>query len=374
MTITKKKTKSGIKFYAQVCVNGQRPRATFSTLSEAARWEEETAALLRSGKPLAGEVASDDIYFKEASERAIKESNKKVSTGQLNNYRYAQAQFVKSFGEEATLGSITKADVAAHILKRMNEDGVGPSIIRTELAFLRSVYSKAQLWGFDYQSPELEIKRPKTKMKSREEALDRVIRPEELLALLNESQKRDNNLYQYLMVLLYTGMRPSEAAELYWQRLPVKEEKEAIKEGKPVGYVDLDRGGFSKVGTKTEPRFVPMHPRLVKLFERLKNENKLVFLPDKFIGTDRPYRYYRRTFGTTLKNAKLSNGERLREDIDFYSFRHTFRSTIEICGVSTAVAETIIGHQDRSFKFTYIHLSDQDLIREIAKLEYPILG
>ena len=149
---------------------------------------------------------------------------------------------------------------------------------------------------------------------------------------------------------------------------------EAIKEGKPVGYVDMQRGGFSKVGTKTEPRFVPMHPRLVKIFEQLKNENKLVFLPDKFIGTDRPYRYYRRTFATTLKNAKLPNGERLREDIDFYSFRHTFRSTIETCGVSTAVAETIIGHQDRSFKFTYIHLSDHDLVREIAKLEYPILG
>lgn len=316
------------------------------------------------------------MFFTEASDRAIKESMGDVSKGQINNYRFAQAQFIKSFGEEATLRTITKADVASHMLRRTNEDGVGPSIIRTELAFLRSVYTRSQLWGFDYPSPEITIKRPKLKGKSREEALDRVIRPEELLAILTESRKRSNNLYEYLLVLLYTGMRPSEAAELYWQRLPVKEEKEAIKARRPAGYVDMVRGGFSKVGTKTEPRFVPMHPRLLKIFERMNHADLAVFLPDKYVGSDRPYRYYRRTFNTTLKNARLPDGGSLRDDIDFYSFRHTARSAMANCGIPAEIAETIIGHQtmrNNNMIFVYTHLSDDDLIREIAKLKYPIL-
>jgi hypothetical protein len=114
MTITRKKTKSGIKYLAQVCVASERPSKTFDTMSEAAKWQEETERRLRSGQGLIGEVAPDDILFREASDRAIMESEKSVSKGQINNYRYAQAQFVKSFGEQATLGSVNKADVAAH--------------------------------------------------------------------------------------------------------------------------------------------------------------------------------------------------------------------------------------------------------------------
>ena len=60
-------------------------------------------------------------------------------------------------------------------------------------------------------------------------------------------------------------------------------------------------------------------------------------------------------------------------DIIIYSFRHTFRSTLETCGVSTAVAEMIVGHDETGdFKFTYIHLTDADLVREIARLEYSL--
>ncbi len=47
---------------------------------------------------------------------------------------------------------------------------------------------------------------------------------------------------------------------------------------------------------------------------------------------------------------------------------------MERYGISTATAETIIGHQEKSFKFTYIHLTDADLVEAIKRLEYPGLG
>lgn len=373
MAIYKTKTAKGsIRYRVQLWINGQRASKVFNNNLDAAIWQDETERLLKGGVSIGDRIAPGDMLWSEAADRFIVETRKSVAQSQTTSYGYAALQLGKSFGNRK-MSEITHEDCAAHVLKRMTVDEVGPSSIRIELAFVRSVYAKAIEWGVKYPSPELNIKRPKAKMKSREERLDLIVSIDELNAIFAEAKKRENNLYHYLLFLLYTGMRPSEAAELYWQRLPAREEKEAIRNVQAVGYVDLDRGGFSKVGTKTEKRFVPAHPVAIKIIETMREfapkDQRLVFLPNKYLGSDRAYLYYRRTMRTTLNNAVV-NGEKLRNDITFYSFRHTARSAMETCGISTSVAETIIGHNDRSFKFTYIHLSDADLVREIGKLEY----
>lgn len=373
MGITKYKTKSGkIKYRAFIMRSGVRTTKVFNDQLDAAVWYDAKEKELTTGEVPDDIVGHGDMLFRDASDRFIIEARRNISAGQIKNYEQAQMQLVRSFGEKAKLSTIKPQDVSAHILKRMNEDGVGPSIVRKECSLIRLVYTKAKEWGIRIQSPELEIVRPRQRMKSREEKLDRVLKPEELQAIFREAKNRQSNLYHFLLFLLFTGMRPSEAAHLYWQRLPVKEEKEAMKKIQPVGYVDLQRGGFSKVGTKTESRFVPAHPIVVDLLQKISRTEgkKLVFLDDRFIGRDRAYRYYRRSMQTTLHKAILEDGNPLRGDVDFYSFRHTVRSRMANCGIPTEIAETIIGHQDKSFKFTYIHLEDSDLIREMAKLHY----
>ncbi len=377
MAISKFKTKKGtIRYRVQLCINRKRASKVFDTNLDAAIWQDETERLLKGGVSIGDRVAPGDMLWSDAADRFITETRKSVAQSQTTSYGYAALQLGKSFGKKK-MSEVTHEDVAAHMLKRMTVDEVGPSSIRIELAFVRSVYAKAVEWGVKFSSPELDIKRPKAKMKSREDRLDRIISIDELNAIFTEAKKRENNLYHYLLFLLYTGMRPSEAAELYWKRLPAREEKEPIRNMMSVGYVDLARGGFSKVGTKTEQRFVPAHPVAIKIIETMREtapkEQRMVFLPNKYLGSDRAYRYYRRTMRTTLNNAVVA-GEKLRKDISFYSFRHTARSAMEACGIQTAVAETIIGHNDRSFKFTYIHLSDEDLVREIGKLQFLGIG
>ncbi len=375
MTITKKKTKRGIKYLAQVCVDGQRPSKTFHRHLDAVRWEEETAERLRSGLAPVGEVAPGDMIFQKAADRFIVEVRSNRSIGSLNGYYAAQKQFGESFGADVLMSIISPQDVSGHILRRMSEDGVGPSCVRQELSFLRMVFLKAPEWGVDIISPELNIKRPSVKKVSREESLDRVIKSEELVALFKEARNRPNNFYYFIAFLLYTGMRPSEASSLYWKRLPVKDERQAIKDKKHVGFVDIKRGGFTKVGTKTEKRFVPCHPEALKILSHLKSQTPkdqlLVFLPNSYINKDRSYRVYRRAMKTTLSKTQLTDTELIRNEIDFYSFRHTCRSAMESCGMQMAMGETIIGHNTSSFKFTYIHISDEDLIDEMEKLKYP---
>lgn len=374
MPIRKTKTQKGyIRYRAELCVKGKRASKSFETMVDAALWHDKQEKLMRDGISFDDNVTHGDMLFHEAADRAIIERRKAVSAAQTKSNEFSAMQLVTSFGKKKKMSEITPQDVSLHVLKRMTENNVGPSSIRAELSFLRTVYTKAIEWGVSYPSPDLNIKRPKAKMRQREERLDQVIKPYEITSLLTEAKKRKNNLYNYLLFLLYTGMRPGEAAHLYWERLPAKEEKEANKNFLPVGYIDLNRGGFSKIGTKTGQRFVPGHPEAIKIIEYLKKhrgkDQKLVFLENKFLNVDRAYRYYRRTMRTTVSNAVI--GERkLRRDITFYSCRHTARSRMEECGISTAIAETIIGHQDKGFKFTYIHLSDEVLVDEIKKLYF----
>lgn len=374
MAIQKIKTKKGtVRYRVQLCINRQRASKVFDTHLDAAIWQDETEKLLKGGKSIGDRIAPGDMLFSEAADRFILETKGTVSQAHRRSYDNSSLQFNRSFGTHAKMSEITPQIVASHVLKRMSIDGVGPSSIRTELSFLRMLFIKAVEWGVSYPSPEKDLARPKARMKSREDRLDRIIKPDEMVVILNEAKRRKNNLHLFLRFLLYTGMRPSEAAQLYWERLPPKEEKEALRGMWPVGYVDLERGGFSKIGTKTNSRFVPAHQEAIKVIGQLEetaqNGKKLVFLDDDYITRPRAYLFYRRSMQLTLQKA-IVNGVRIRQDINFYSFRHTARSAMETCGISTSVAETIIGHNDRSFKFTYIHLSDADLVREISKLEY----
>lgn len=289
-----------------------------------------------------------DMLFSEATDKFI--SDVVVSRGQMDNYIVTQRQLLRQW-PDTKLSEITRQDVAAYLGQRKKE--VGVSILRRELSFIRMVYAKAADFGIDIPSPELAIARPRHRLESREDRLDKLIRPEEITAMLEHS---GGLLRAYLLTLLYTGMRPSEAAGLWWER-PKK--TDWLR-----GYVDLERGGFSMVGTKTETRFVPAHPVLVEMLEKMGRKSRLLFLGDHLIGHARPYTVFRKQFDALKSKAGIDR------DVTLYSFRHTARSAMESCGISTAVAETIIGHKDRGFKFTYIHLSDEVLIRDIGKLAY----
>ena len=374
-TITKRKGKRGISYRVQISTLGYKEGKTFTDEIDARIWMRDKEISIRSGVPMNGELAQGDMLLYAAMEKYIVESRKMVSKSQIKSYENSELIYRRTFKSDKRMSAVTHQDIAGHVLKRMTEDEVGPSSIRNELSFIRGVYQKAIEWGINIPSPEIAIKRPRAKMKSREDRLDNIIKPNELQEIFKRAIRSRNNLYSYLKFLLYTGMRPSEAACLYWERLPRKKEIEAEKENFPVGFVDFTRCGFSKIGTKTEKRFVPAHPEAIKVIEDLRKNRpegkKLVFLDDKYINRHMAYKYYRRSFQTVCSNAQEGECD-MREEITFYSFRHTFRSRLEECGVSTAFAETIIGHSDRSFKFTYIHLSDEALITAVSLLTYDV--
>ncbi len=353
----------------------------------------ETLEKLRAGLPLENETPDGDMTLVEASAKFIMGMQSSRAKASLSSYNWAREQLLKYFDEKTLLSSITQVKMYEYVSHRQNIDGVGPSKLSQELSFIKMVYETARSWDIDIPSPERNIPRPKKNRPSREDKLDRVIKELEMVPFLEKVKaghvhqyitpekyekkfgSRNEILHLYLLFLLYTGMRPTEAAKLRWDKPTAKQLKQLNKRMTHLGYVDLSRGGFSKVGTKTETRFVPAHPVAKKIIQYLekKKTGRFVFLPDEHGQRDAPYKYYRSAFETARENTILKDKSSLRTNIDFYSFRHTARSRMAICGVQDSAAELIIGHEGNEMQRTYTHYDDEGLISEIKKLDYPWL-
>ena len=419
-SISKREWKNSTTYKVEVRKKGRTARNTFDSEMEADKWAADREHEIKYDLPFPWEIETtddsetttdtrSDKLLDSAIDKFIFEKTGLVSPSQIKNYGFSKSPLIKFFGKSKKMSEIHKSDMANYVLKRMTEDKVGASSIRNELSLIRKAYEQAHAWSppVCYPSPEKDIVRPTHKKLSREDGLEKIADVDELNAIFRCAKFRKAPFYLFIRFLLFTGMRPSEAASLYWEKLPVKIEKEMRKKQQPIGYVDLKRGGYSMVGTKTETRFVPAHPEATAIIKILQKErgktkkeqsDKLVFLDDKHIGRLNPYKYYRRSMQTTMANARVTEGNeeelflgvlksdsgpivkerqmmklgsQLKKDLNFYSFRHTIRSNMAKCGIPTEVGETIIGHNDKSFKFTYIHLTDEQLVKEMAKLNYP---
>ncbi len=377
-----RETDDGLVYRIRVTYKGKKYSATRDTPEDALTWKKDTLARLKSGKPLQGDIADGDMKFSDASGKLISSRGDR-SKSTIEGYQWAELSILKYFGNNVLLSEVTPVRVYEFVDYRRNTDHVGASKIGQELSFIRQVYQNARGLGSTLQSPELDIKRPKKLERSREDQLARVIKKEELTCFLETVRQRKQELYLFLIFLLYTGMRPTEAASLRWKALDGRDDANARLAKEHRGFVDFTRGGFSKVGTKTNPRFVPGHPVAMKIIKTLqkkqKNQKKedlkrkFVFILDEHGQKDRPYLFFRTVFRNAKRDSRKDDGTKLRSDIDFYSFRHTARSRMGVCGVQDSAAETIIGHEGNKMQAVYTHYEDDDLINEIKKLDYPWL-
>lgn len=365
---------AGDVYRVRLLVNGKSYSATRDTLAEAVAWRDQAKAALQAGGCLPGDVPAGDMTLGDASDKYLARVIGRTPAT-MAQYLVTQRHLVGFFGNERLLSSISEVDVYRYLDQRQLVDKVGTSAVINELSFLRQMYITARAFGVELVSPEANIPRPSRARKSREESLRRVITGDELSALMPVVLERNKVLYAFLRFLLYTGMRPSEAASLRWRPLSAADHKAATAKRLHVGFIDDLRGGFGAIGTKTGQRFVPGHCcayESVDMATRWKTDKKspYVFLPSNSGQKITPYKYFRSSFETARKNTVLASGEPLRQDIDFYSFRHTWRSRMAACGVQDSAAEVIFGHNDASMQAVYTHYSDAELVEWIDKLYY----
>lgn len=339
-TVTKRQGKWGVSWRAFLCVNGIRRTATFDSKAKALTWAEEAEALLRSGQSLPGETTLGDMDVREAVERYTMAvaPRKKANTRRID--QEIGGRLIKFFGGK-TLQAIKASDVAAYRDYRLQT--VGSSSVIQDLSFLRCLYRMARVeWGKDVTDPTMDVRRPSA--------------PHHRLALLSPEQidrlldwccvSKQEALPCYVLLLLHTAMRPSEAAGLRWDQ------------------VMLDRGMIDLTVTKTDPRRVPMTSTIRALLAKMATTNQgqiHVFLPDDQPRT-LPHRYFRRSFATACRNAGIN-------DFTLYGLRHSAASYLIMHGVDIRTVAEIMGHRNISQTMKYTHFLDAHKLTAISAID-----
>jgi integrase len=162
------------------------------------------------------------------------------------------------------------------------------------------------------------------------------------------------NVRPFLLLMLYTGLRPSDLRSLKWSHIQFS----------PWG-TTLTKVLEKTAHHKTVKAFTaPLTPEAVEVLTKWgeqngKPENGLVFSND---GEVLSKWFYRRPWKRIIELAELP------DDIEVYSLRHSFASHLIMGGADPLTVASLLGHSDVQMIIEhYAHLSPKHKLQAIQK-------
>ncbi len=322
--------------------HGKSISRTFSSKAKAKIWAGEVEAAIEAKKyrdprlaeQVTLEAALDKYYLTISSKKAA--TTYEVEGRTINNIK-------KGIGASTSMAEITPRVVAEYRDRREQE--VSAYTVRRELALLSHLFQKAQReWELPVENPVKQIDRPKAPRGRK-----RFLTIQEATTLLDECNKsRNKKLAPYILTLLQTGMRASEAARLRW------------------GQVDLVTRQLYLDQTKTIERSVPLTQAVCQCLTAIRPkdslDNDLVFLTEEqFSSTqisNRPSLIFRQSWQHARTRAGLS-------DVRMHDLRHTAGTWMLARGVDIRVIAAILGHATMAMVLRYTHVVDATALAAI---------
>ncbi len=345
-TIQKRIGKEKTSYTATIRLAGYAPiTRTFDKKGEAVIWAAETESAIRA-KRYTDPGQADKIKLYDAVKRYLAEVTVKKKASTQRREVVAANHIAFALGTEMPISAIDSRLVSKYRDRRLKQ--VGAYSVRIELALLSHLYKIMQReWGIPCVNPVTGIDRP-----SPPKGRTRFLSQKEARALLEECGKRRNKMLRpYVLSLLHTGMRPSEAAGLKWRQ------------------VDLAKRKILLEDTKTgEDRVVPLTETLVGELVKIKKGregNDYVFLTSKQAETYASHaglsQAFRMSFEEARKEAKL-------KDVRMHDLRHTAASYLLMSGCDLRTLADILGHSGMQMVQRYTHLLDQHKLDAVDKI------
>lgn len=342
--IETRKRKRGTVYIATVRLKGHPTLTqTFERKADAQAWATDKEAEIRRGRVIeSGTVGT--ISLDEAMSRylATVTPTKKPNTQSRD---HISAVPLRRHLGRFLLRDIRPSVVAEYRDLRLNL--VSPSTLQKELALLSHLFTTVNReWELPIENPVTKIRKP-----ALPEGRLRLLNQDEAQRLLEACRKSKNpKLYAYVLTLMHTGMRPSEAAGLKWKQ------------------VDFERRIVDLQVTKTVRRSVPLTDTAIQALQEIspeeRNENERVFLPGNISDhiRQRPNLYFRRAFDNALKRSKIT-------DFNMHDLRHTAASHLLMAGVDLRTLAEILGHRSMQMVQRYTHLLDDHKLKAIDRIK-----
>jgi len=346
----RRNSKGELSYRVQVKMKGNpRESATFTRLTDAKKWIQQTETAIREGRHFKTSEAKKhtlaeliDRYI--ANELPKKPKSIRDQTRQLNWWKSCIGEHLLSDIKPPLI--VEYRDILAsgetHGGARRAAGTVNRYIAALSHAFTIAVND----WGWVEDNPLKKIsklKEPRGRV--------RYLSDDERERLL-ETCKSSNNPYLYPVVVLAlsTGMRLGEIMRLTWRD------------------VDLQRGFVLILESKNdERRKVP----LVGLAQQVITEHRKaprIDTPLLFPGKNpkKPI-ILRSAWETALGVAKIT-------DFRFHDLRHSAASYLAMNGASLAEISEVLGHKTLQMVKRYSHLSDAHTASVVSKMNEKIFG
>lgn len=357
--IQRRTSKNGnISYRVQVRIKGHPVEsATFTRLTDARLWAQQTEADVRRGK-----------YFKtsEAKKHTVAETIgryfKEVLTYKKNpvNQMTYLNWWKKEIGVYA-LADITTAIISEkrnQLVNSKNKYGriIGTTTSNRYTQALGHVFNVAQKeWGWTSENPIKNL----TKYKESRGRV-RFLSDEERASLLKACKESDNSyLYIIVVLALSTGARKMEIVGLQWKD------------------IDFYRNSIVLHETKNnERRVIPLQGlalRLIKDHAKVRNLGCNYVFPakNKIKGKNGQTIYkpidIRAAWETALRKAQIN-------DFRFHDLRHSAASYLAMNGASSAEIAEVLGHKTLQMVKRYAHLSEAHTSAVVAQMNERIFG
>jgi integrase len=344
--IQTRKGKSRTTFTATVRIKSFTPIArTFDTKGEAKSWAANIEREMRMGRYQDARPV-ERITFSEALNKYLDQVSTTKRPNSERRDRDSAKALINAIGSEISLADVNPQRLVVYRDARLKN--VLPSTIQKEFALISHMFNIARReWGLQVANPVPEVTRPKVC-----NGRTRFLTKEEAQKLLDVAQtSRNKKLYPYLLLMMHTGMRPSEAAGLTW------------------GDVDLDARLVKLEITKTDMRYVPLTEVAENVLRSIcpidTGKDMYVFLPP----SSEPLKkttglhclYFRRSFETARTKAGL-------EDVHLHDLRHTAASHLLMAGVDLRTLAEILGHKTLQMVHRYTHLLNDHKLKAVDRI------
>jgi integrase len=310
-----------------------------SHLSESAAAEiamvKKTAIL--KGEAGIGGKKRKDISFEDAR-KLFEEwaaANKRPGTAKF--YGYCLAALSRSF-KGKKLSEIVPFTIEAH--KKMRKDEDCRVQCNNEMATLSVIFNRCIAWG------KYEGTNPATKSKVKRFDIGltktRWLTEEEEARLLAGC---DEPLRSIVLIGIYSGLRvKSEVLTLKPEHIDLPHRTLTIE------------GAYAK---NKKTRHLPMHSKLVEVFEVLLSQVKGEFLFTNPDGTR--LKNIRRSFGSACERAGIKKATP-------HTLRHTFASRLVMAGVGSLSLQALGRWREPKMVERYVHLTPEHLAKEVEKI------
>jgi integrase len=154
--------------------------------------------------------------------------------------------------------------------------------------------------------------------------------------------------YPIYMILLHSGLRKGELANLEWR--DVDFERRVIKVTPKAGWTPKGKRG----------REIPINDELLPVLCRLKESSKGRYVVEKTNG-----KRYNRGLWLNFKRLARKLG---MEDVKIHTFRHSFAAYLLMGGVDIYTVMTLMGHANIATTMAYAHLIESHKIAAVNRI------